>query len=303
MDTLLLIDGNALLYRAFFALPSFKTKDGTPTNAIYGFFTMLYRALSNFHPQYIAVCFDTPKPTFRQKLYEEYQIQRPKIADELKIQFPLLKDLLKKGGVFQIEKEGYEADDVIGTIARRVRKSKIKTLVLTGDRDIMQVVDKTVYVVTPQIGVTQTKIYDEGGVVEKFGVHPEQIADFKALVGDPSDNYPGVKGIGPKTAVRLLKRFKTIERLLANLDEVQDEKLRMLLKENKKNIVLSGKLARIVTDVKLDFKLDKTAFSGFKQDLKEGLSKLEMRSLIARFFPEGKKEKEDLSPDIQINLF
>ncbi len=307
MDTLLLIDGNAIMYRAYFALPPFKTKDGTPTNAIYGFFTMLYKALADFKPNYLVVCFDTPKPTFRQKLYKEYQIQRPKIEDEFRIQIPIIKNLLKKAGVYQIEKDGFEADDLIGTITHIAKKEGKRTMILSGDKDIMQLIDGDIFVATPQIGFSQAKIYDRDEIIKTFKISPEQIADFKALVGDPSDNYPGVKGIGPKTAVKLLHEYQTLEHLMSNLDKLSDEKLKLLLKKNKKLLVLSKKLSYIVTNLKIKFRLKYTQYEGFKKELKNEFLKLEMRSLATRFFEvkktQVKKETKKSSADPQINLF
>lgn len=306
METLLLIDGNALMHRAYFALPDFKTKSGTPTNAIYGFFTMLDRAIQDFRPDYLTVCFDTPKPTFRKKIFKEYQIQRPKMTQELGIQFPLVKQLLEKGGIFHEEKEGYEADDVIGSITKTVKNPNLKVLILTGDKDIMQLIDGNVYVITPQIGFSKTKIYDHHGVLEKFGVEPEQIPDLKALAGDPSDNYPGAKGIGPKTASKLIQEFHSIENLFRNLESIKDEKLKKILKKNKKNILLCKKLAQLVTNVKITFRKESAKFHGFKKELKDGLLAFEMRSLAERFFGEPKKEpqKKKVEPfRDQINLF
>ncbi len=168
METLLIVDGHALTHRAFFALPPFKTSKGVPTNAIYGFLTMLYKAINDFQPNYLVVTYDTPKPTFRQKLFAEYQIQRPPTADELKSQIPLLKEVLKKGGIFQAEKEGYEADDVIGTLTKIAKEKGVKVLIMTGDRDIMQLIDGNIFVVTPQIGFSKTISFDHQKLVEKF---------------------------------------------------------------------------------------------------------------------------------------
>ncbi len=310
MKTLLLVDGNALMHRAYFALPPFKAKDGTPTNAIYGFFTMLHKAISDFNPQYLAICFDTPKPTFRKKIYKEYQIQRPKMDDELGQQFPIVKNLLDKAGIFHEEKEGIEADDIIGTIVQNVKENKeMKILILTGDKDIMQLIDENVFTVTPQIGFSKIKIYDRGEVVDKFGIQPEQIADFKALVGDPSDNYPGVKGIGPKTAAELLQQFQTIDNILKHIEKVADERIKKILKVNKKQIALSKKLSRIVTDAKVRFKLDQTKFDGFKSDFRKALLDLNIISLAARFFPSNrptpkeKKVKKQKMEEPQATLF
>src|SRR3989338_1028939 len=149
MKTLLLIDGNAIVHRAYYAIPAtFRTSSGNPTNAVYGFLTMLYKTITDFHPDYIIICFDTPKPTFRKKLFEKYQAQRAKLSDELAAQFPHIKEMLDKAGITRIEKEGYEADDLIGTLVKKY-KHDYEILVLTGDKDIMQLVDKNVFVISP----------------------------------------------------------------------------------------------------------------------------------------------------------
>ena len=283
MKTLLLIDGNAIIHRAFHALPSFKTKDGFPTNAIFGFISILNKAISDYQPNYLIVCFDTPVPTFRKKIFEKYQDQRPKLENDLAIQIPIIKQALTSGGIFQIEKPGFEADDLIGTISYRYKKNGIRVLILSGDRDILQLVDKNIFVVTPQIGYNKSKIYDEEAVKNKFNITPEQIPDFKALVGDSSDNYKGAKGIGPKTAAKLLNEFGTVERIFKNLEKT-DEKIGKILKQYKDDIFLSYQLAKIITNVPLDFEIEKTRFEKFNQNLKEFLLKYGIKSLTVRIF-------------------
>jgi DNA polymerase-1 len=313
MPIFLLIDGNAIMHRAFHALPPFKTKKGIPTHVIYGFFSMLHKAITDLSPSYLAVCFDTPAPTFRNKIFKKYQIQRPKISDDFKSQIPLVKEGLDLGGIIHLEKDGFEADDLIGTIAKKSATSdnkKIKVLILSGDRDILQLVDNNVLAISPQIGFSTTKIYDINEVAKKFMIAPSQIADFKALAGDPSDNYPGAKGIGPKTAAKLINEFQTAENLLKNLNKIKNPSIKIILEENKDNILLAKKLAKIVTDVKVDFGIEKASFSGFKKELKDFLLKLEMTSLVKRIFeqpPRHKdkidKDKEKKTNDKQIGLF
>src|SRR4030065_2896363 len=158
MESFLLVDGHALLYRAFFALPPFKTKSGFPTNAIYGFLTILNKAISDFNPTYLVVCFDTPKPTFRNKLYKKYQIQRPKTDLNLKIQIPVIKKILKSGKILCIEKDGFDADDLLGTIVKLVYNENIKKLILTGDKDLLQLVNSSTFVVSPHIGFNKSRL-------------------------------------------------------------------------------------------------------------------------------------------------
>ncbi len=291
MNTLLLIDGNAIMHRAFHALPSFKTKSGIPTNVIYGFFSMLHKTINDFHPTHIIVCFDTPKPTFRNKLFKEYQSHRPKIDDDFITQIPLLKVALEKSGILSIEKDGYEADDLIGTIAKKGEKAKMKVLILTGDRDILQLVNKHTFVIAPLIGLN-IKLYDEVETKNRMQVSPADIPDLKALMGDPSDNYPGAKGIGPKTAAHLIEQFQTIDNLLSNLAKVENEKTKKIIENEKPNILLSKKLATIVCDVPIEINLDKTQFIWFKNDLQEYFAELEIRTLSKRIFENKKQESK-----------
>ncbi len=307
MDTLLLIDGNAIMHRAFHALPPFKTKSGIPTNVIYGFFTMLFKAITNFKPNYIIVCFDTPVSTFRNKLFKQYQAQRPKIADEFITQIPTVKEALDKAGILHLEKDGLEADDLIGTIAKKYKNNAIKVLILTGDKDMLQLVDKNVLVMAPQLGLSNIKMYDEAEVQKKFDLPPNKIPDLKALMGDPSDNYPGAKGIGPKTAAKLLQQFGSVNNIYSHLDQI-DEKARKSLEENKKNVFLSHKLATIKTDVEINFDIDKTKFEKFNKELKDFFEKYEMKSLVARLFnkpsfAKASEDKEKKPDENQIKLF
>lgn len=310
MKTLLLIDGNAIMHRAFHALPSFKTKSGIPTNIVYGFFSTLHKAVSDFKPTHLVVCFDTPKPTFRNEIFKEYQIQRPKIQDEFKVQIPLLKEALFAGGIQLLEKDGFEADDIIGTLAKKAEKEHMKVLILTGDRDILQLVDKNIFVIAPQTGLSNIKMYDEGEVKNKMLVSPAKIADLKALTGDPSDNYPGAKGIGPKTAAKLIDRFHSVENLLENLDKLDNDKIKTILKNEKEIIELSKKLSTIVVDIPLQIDLEKAKFEWFHNNLKDFFSKLEIKSLTKRIFNQTQTplenkdvtKKETKNKD-QISLF
>ncbi len=305
MQTLLLIDGNAIMHRAFHALPPFKTKDGTPTNVIYGFFSMLHKSITDFNPNFIVVCFDTPKPTFRNKIFKEYQAQRPKISADFIVQIPLVKEALDKAGITHLEKDGFEADDLIGTITQKFKDNGIKVLILSGDRDIQQLVDNNVYIITPKLGLSDLKMYDRSEVQKKFGLAPEKIPDLKALMGDSSDNYTGAKGIGPKTAARLLQKYGSINGIYSHLDQL-DEKIRKSLEENKDNVLLSYKLATIDKKVPIEFAIEKTRFEKFNEELKFYLEALEIKSLTKRIFtakkPAVKKEikKEDRN---QLDLF
>lgn len=297
MKTLLLVDGNAIIHRAFYALPPFKAKDGTPTNAVYGFMTMFLKALQSFKPNYVVVCFDTPEVTFRKKIFKEYQGQRPKLAEEFKTQIPLVKKMLDKGGIFHIEKPGVEADDLIGTIVDKVKGRSLQVLILSGDKDILQLVDKNIFVISPQVGLTKVKIFDKNLVKDKFGLAPRQIADFKALSGDQSDNYRGAKGIGPKTAVSLIKKYGGVEELFDHLEEISKERLRKILLDHKKEIFLAKKLAVILSDVPIRFHIEETQFKGFNPQLKDFLQNLGMKSLVKRIFPPVEKRKDNFKKE------
>lgn len=308
MNTLLLIDGNALMHRAYHALPPFKTKSGIPTNAVYGFLSILNKALQDFKPYHVIVSFDTPVPTFRKKMFKEYQSQRPKMEDELSQQFSTVKEALDAGHIVHLEKEGYEADDVIGTISRTFHANGDRVLILSGDKDILQLVNEKVFVVTPQLGFGKQVIYSKDEVIKRFGIKPEQIPDFKALMGDQSDNYKGAKGIGPKTAAKLLQEYGSIENIFKNL-KIIDGKIQKMLEDHKENVLMSHKLATILTDVNLKVDIQKTTFKGFDEELKEFLKKYEMYSLMNRIFNQRKspikkeQSKERKSDQNQMGLF
>ena len=305
MNTLLLIDGNAIMHRAYHALPPFRTKSGIPTNIVYGFFSMLHKSIVDFKPTHIIVCFDTPKPTFRNKIFKDYQSQRPKISDDFITQIPLVKEALNKSGITHLEKDGFEADDIIGTITNTFKTKGIRVLILSGDRDIQQLVDKNVFVITPKMGLSELKVYDINEVVKKFGLTPDKIPDLKALMGDASDNYSGAKGIGPKTAAKLLQQYNSVKGIYLSLGKI-DEKIRKILQDHKANVILSHKLATIDVKVPLEFNIKKSKFENFKEDLKSYFEKLEIKSLTKRIFPDKKPEKKkEVKEEVknQIGLF
>jgi DNA polymerase-1 len=306
MSNLILIDGNAIMHRAYHALPPLTAADGTPTNIIYGFFSMLYKIINDFKPEYFAVVFDTPKPTFRNKIFKDYQIQRPKIEDNFVVQIPLLKEAIDLSGIYRLEKDGYEADDVIGTICYIFKQNpQFKIIIVSGDKDIFQLINDNVYVATPIGGLSDIKIYNAQDVEQKLAVPPNHITDFKALAGDPSDNYPGAKGIGPVTASKLIKQFGNIDNIYKNLDKISSKKVREILEKEKENVYLSKKLATILTDAPIEIDINKMRFTSFNKKLKDFLEKYQINSLVRRIFGEEKKEKkqeETKKPD-QISLF
>ena len=289
MNILLIVDGNGLMHRAFHALPPFKTAKGIPTQIVYGFFSILYKSIADFQPTHVLVCFDTPAPTFRNKLHKEYQSQRPRIADDFITQIPMVKTALDAAKIVHVEMDGYEGDDVIGTSTKQAEKQGFSVLILSGDKDMMQLVNDHVSTVTPDIGFSKTKVYTAAEVLEKMGVLPEKIIDYKALVGDPSDNYKGADGIGPKTAQRLLLEFGTLEGILNNIDVMPEGRVKNNIKNNIEEIKVGKKLATIMTSVPVPIPLEDTKWIGFIEPLRQKLLEFEMYSLIARLFPKQKK--------------
>src|SRR3989344_2814497 len=287
MSKLVLIDGNAILHRAYHALPPLTTRSGEPINAVYGLVSMLLRIIQDLKPTHIVACFDRKEPTFRHKAFKAYQAQRPPTEKDLSSQFEKAKSVLTAMNIPIFEMAGYEADDIIGTIAEQsigISNSEIliskqipnpklqipnkrnntpntihrpqveEVVIVTGDKDQFQLVNDNVKLYMPVTGLSNAKLMGEEEIIEKMGVKPEQIPDFKALVGDPSDNYKGVAGIGPKTASDLLIRFGTLKGVYENLDKIAAS-VREKLEKDKDNAELSLKLAKIVTDVLVEFDL------------------------------------------------
>lgn len=257
------IDSHAILHRAYHALPPLTTPEGKPVQAAYGYTSMLLRLIQELHPTHIAAAFDRPKPTFRKELYKEYQAHRPPMADDLPGQIDITHDILRAMVIPVFEVDGYEADDVIGTIVEKVVGSKQQAasrekevIIVTGDRDLLQLVNEHVKVYMPVNGLTKGKLYGEKDVEEKLGITAAQVIDYKAIVGDASDNYPGVAGIGPKTAMGLLKQFNSLEGMYRHLGEIKSDRVRTLLTEKKEDALLFRKLATVVCDVSLDFSVD-----------------------------------------------
>ena len=264
MSKLVLIDGNAILHRAYHALPPLTTRRGEPINAVYGLVSMLLRVIQDLKPTHIAVCFDRKEPTFRHETYKEYQAQRPVIDKELSGQFEKAKETISAMNIPIFEKAGFEADDLLGSIAEQAQRTKNKeqsridqVVIVTGDRDILQLVNEKVKVFLPVRGLSEGKLFGVEEVKEKMGVLPSQIPDYKALVGDQSDNYPGISGIGPKTAEKLLDKYKSFPEIYKHLDEINISTKTKLV-EKKDDGEMSYKLAKIVTDVELENDIEQT---------------------------------------------
>lgn len=283
MAKLLLIDGNSLIHRAYHALPPLSNSAGQPTNAVYGFAQMIWPLLENEPPDFAAVAFDTPEPTFRHELTPTYKATRPEMDEELRSQIELAKELVDALGMLRVERPGLEADDIIGTLAEQGRAQGYEVLIVSGDRDLAQLVKPGIRLLAPLKGLTDVKIYDEAAVREQYGVGPAQMADLKALAGDPSDNIPGVAGIGPVGAAKLLQQFGDIIELYDRLEEVTPESLRQRLETAREAVWLGRQLARIVTDVPLDLTEAQMRWQGpHKAAVRRLFARLEFSSLLER---------------------
>ncbi|MBC7333297.1 MAG: DNA polymerase I, partial [Actinobacteria bacterium] len=249
---IVLIDANNLAYRAFYALPeTISTTSGTVTNAVYGFTSMLLKLIEEQKPHTIICAFDSKVPTFRHKLFEEYKIQRKKMPLELVNQISLIKEILDSFNIPCVEVDGYEADDVLASIACLADKKFDEILIVTGDKDMLQLVSDKIKVMAVKKGITDTVIYDKEKVKEKFGVEPVRIRDLLALMGDNSDNIPGIPGIGPKIAQKLLDEYKTLDNIYQHLDEIKSESVRDLLSRYREQVDISKKLVELNTNLEV----------------------------------------------------
>ncbi len=287
MRTLVLIDGNALVHRAYHALPdSLKTSQGQLTNAVYGFTSILFRIIQEMKPDYLAAAFDLEGPTFRNLEYKDYKAKRVKPSQDLYDQIPLVKELVRGLNISIYEKQGFEADDLIGTIVTKIKnqKSKIRNIIITGDLDMLQLIDKQTEVHTLKKGIKDIAIYNTKAVKERYSLTPRQIIDFKGLKGDPSDNIPGVPGVGEKTAIDLIKRFGSLKKLYQELPASDlNPKLKARLLEYQEQAFFSQYLATIKKDVPIKFKLAQVRWGRFdKNKVVKLLEKLEFQSLIKR---------------------
>ncbi|SHH68311.1 DNA polymerase I [Sporanaerobacter acetigenes DSM 13106] len=289
-ETLIIIDGSSLLHRAFYALPLLSTKDGIYTNGVYGFLTMLYKITDEYNPKYLCVAFDMKAPTFRHLEFDLYKANRQKAPNELSLQFPILKEVLKAMNINQIEIEGYEADDIAGTVARFGEEKNLNVILVSGDRDYLQLASDKSKVLVTKKGITELEVFDKEAMIDKYGITPEQFIDLKGLMGDKSDNIPGVPGIGEKTGLKLLKQFGSIENIYENIEEVSGNKLKESLIEYKQQAFLSRRLAEIVTSVPLELNLEELKYEEPDWERLKGLyEKLEFKSLIEKI-PKDKIE-------------
>ncbi|MDL2281436.1 DNA polymerase I, partial [Selenomonadales bacterium OttesenSCG-928-I06] len=288
---LIIIDGNSLVYRAFHALPFMTTKEGLHTNAAYGFTTMLTKLINEYNPKYIVVAFDKGKHTFRNEIYEAYKANRKETPLELREQIPLVEEILEAWDIKTLKDENFEADDIIGTLAHLAKKQNFKTTIVTSDRDILQLVDEDTKVLLNNKGISDVKLMDTEAIIEKYGVTPKQIIDLKSLMGDKSDNIPGVRGIGEKTAVNLIQEFENLENILNNTDKISAKRVQNLIETSKEDALLSKKLATIITDMPLAINCEDFSFSPDNNQIKTVFEKLEFRSFL--------KKMNDISLDLE----
>ena len=323
MKRLVLIDGNAILHRAYHAFPKLTSK-GAPVNAVYGFCSMFLVVINKLKPQYLAVAFDRPEPTFRHQEFVGYQAQRPKMEDDLAGQVDKVKEVLKAMGVVMFEQAGFEADDIIGTIAALAaqnKEPKLETVIVTGDKDLMQLVNKNTKLYLPVRGLSQGELVNEKGVEEKLGIKPGQVVDYKALVGDPSDNYPGVPGVGPKGAVLFLEKFETLEKIYQAIDKTTSAGEKHLvegispnlikkLQDGHESALLSQKLATIITNMPIKLDWEQLKFERIDNEkIAMALKEFGFRSLVGRL-SQGRGQGESGlltnkkgTEDIQMGLF
>ncbi len=296
----LIIDTYSLANRAFFALPPLTTSQGQPTNAVYGMIMMLLRLLEEAKPDYFLAASDAGAPTFRHQEYAAYKGQRLKMEDSLRTQIPLIKELFGRLRIPVYEKPGFEADDIIGTFARQAAAAGLKVEIITGDRDAFQLVEPKVTVCYTKRGITDVERVDEAYLQHRYGLRPAQLIDLKGLMGDSSDNIPGIPGFGEKTALKYIHEFHSIEQIYENLEQIARERDRQLLLTHQDQARLSRKLATIVTDMELDLSLNDCRFTGYpKQDLIDFCQTFEFRSLVKKLAGEAVAEA---IPDVKKQL-
>lgn len=295
MSKLLVVDGHAVIHRAYHSIPKL-TSNGQPVNALYGFYSMLLSAIYQLKPKYLIVCLDSPGPTFRQSEFVGYRAKRKTPDQDLICQLPLLKSTLEASQIKTFALGGYEADDLIATIVTQAEHKKFidQTIIITGDKDLMQLVSPKTSLLMPLRGLSETKLFEPKDVFEKLGVNPNQVVDLKALMGDMSDNYPGVAGIGPKAATDLLSQYQNLDNIYSHIDEIKPSVKEKLIKE-KDNAYLSQKLANLINNIPLDFKFSQSKWTGsIIFNLNAIFKNYNFKSLISRLDQNSKPQQSSL---------
>ena len=285
MKKLLLIDANSLIHRSYHALPPLTTPNGRPINAVYGLSSILLKLVRDHNPDYVAAAFDRKEPTFRKAMYNEYKAHRPPTADELISQLIEAHNTFAKFGIKVVEQPGLEADDIVGTLAEKFKNEPdIKVIIFSGDKDNLQLVDgDKVFVELLRTGVSKTVTYNEASFLQEYGFSPRQLVDFKALIGDTSDNIPGVTGIGPKGATDLIRDYGTVEKIYEEIGLIPKEALRKKLEAGRESAFMSKKLAAIKCDAELGVSLeDFRQVPLDKEELKKYFEELGFKSLVER---------------------
>lgn len=301
-EVMVIIDSNALIHRAYHALPPLKTKQGDLVNAVYGFVLILFRIINNFHPEYIAATFDFPAPTFRHIESPEYKAKRPKTPADLIEQIPLVKEVLAAFHIPIYEKKGFEADDLIGTIAAlgsEVLDERGRVVIVSGDYDLLQLVSSRIRAYILRRGIKNAELFDESAVLKKYsGLTPSQLVDYKALRGDQSDNISGVKGIGEKTAIKIIKEYGTLDNAYrviedgGNMDHRIKESEIVLLSSQKDRAIESRYLSKIKCDIPMDFDVSKSKWRGYsREEVEQLLIRFEFSSLIKKLDFNEQKQK------------
>lgn len=312
-NKIMILDGNSILFRAFFAMPPLKTKKGQYTNAVYGFLSMLYKLLDTYSPEYICVAFDPKKPTFRHEQYKEYKATRAKAPNELVEQFQLIRDVLDIHNIKCIEIDGFEADDVAGTFANAAKGLVDEVYLVTSDKDYLQLIDQNIKVILTKKGVTNIEEMNLEALNEQYGITPHEFIDLKALMGDQSDNIPGVSGVGEKTALKLIQEYKSLDNIYENIDSIKG-KLKEKLENDKMQAYMSQTLATIITDIPIEFNIDEykviepdykrladmydeLEFRTFKKRINEGNISVGTESQISLFDNDNFENKEIVKKD------
>ncbi|WP_448588748.1 5'-3' exonuclease [Thermodesulfobium sp.] len=286
--TICLIDAHSVIYRAYYAIPELNSSTGVPTNALYGFINILLKLIKEEDPYSIFVAFDSPEKTFRHESFKEYKASRPKMPESLVSQIFLIKNFLKLMNIQFYEIPGYESDDIVASMMKQILKKDFDILILTGDFDLLQLVSERVKVLIMKKGISDVEKYDLNKFIEKFEIKPYQIADMKALSGDSSDEIPGVKGIGKKTAIEILKQFDTVETLLQNIERLKNKKYKELIYENKDKILFYKSITLLDTDISIEIDIKEKPWENLTEDqkvsLKKFLESLDLKSILKKLF-------------------